>query len=260
MTNLLYLANAAIAGQKGFDGHLSISAAKKSYYDANFPNDTMPGVGKVTQANMQVTMTPNGIRLYSPPNWDGRSISGSGWDTWGGLCLSPMKTSNCLIKGHRYIIMWYIKGQTSVAMEAPYWSNYIGWGQSPDASPTVNGRCIPGTNFQGEMDCYYDFTINDDVFKTTGDSVHSGFEANTTYLAYAALKIGFGYRQTGELGTDLYLTNFRMYDITNGKQDMNINKEGQIILPTIMEPQIGTIPEARIEQSGDFFCNNIIEF
>lgn len=208
---------------------------------------------------MSVTMTDKGIRLYSKPNWDGRSIEGSGWDTWGGLCLSPMETSNCLINGHRYIIMWHCSGQTSVSMSDIYWTNNVGWGQAPDANPTRNAWYTVPANFQGETDCFYDFTITDSVFKTTGDSVHSGFEANTTYLAYAAFKIGFTYRQTGALGTDLYLTNFRMYDITNGFQQCQYTKQGILDTTEVIELPSSLFTNAQIQKSGNIITSNLYE-
>ena len=36
-----------------------------------------------------------------------------------------------------------------------------------------------------------------------------------TYLSYNHFGVGFDYRSTGALGTDLYIRNFQMYDITD---------------------------------------------
>ena len=260
MENLLALANYHIAAQIPMDGYLQTSSAKQSYYEANLPNPTLAGVGAYQQTHLTVTLTDKGARIYSPPDWDGRSISGSGWDTWGGLCLSPMKTNNCLITGHRYILLWHCIGQTSVALTDTTWTNQVGWGQSPDAAPTVHYRRVPGANFQGEMECCYEFTINDAVFKTTGDTVHSGFEANTTYLAYAAFKIGFGYRETGPLGTDLYLSNFRMYDITGGAKQAEFTKSGLLQTTELIELPPDKFVTAQIQRSGDFITKEVIEY
>lgn len=261
MKNFLDKANIAIASQAGFENYLQTSSAKESYYLANFPQSTATGVGRYAQANMQVTLTSSGVRLYSPPNHDGRpSGQGGSNDDWGGLVLSPMKTYNCLVNGHRYIILWHCVGKTSTALAETSWSNQIGWGQSPDASPTVNRRCVPAAGFQGTMECCYDFTINDTIFKTTGSSVHSGFEANTSYLAYAAFKIGFGYRQTGELGTDLYLSNFRMYDITSGVEELEFTHKGLLNTTEIIELSSDKFSTAQIQQSGDIISNEIYEY
>lgn len=260
MENLLSLANYNIATKKSFDGYLQASSAKQSNYEANYPNPTVAGVGAYAQASLKVTLTDQGVHIYSPPNHDGRaSSSGGANDTWGGICFSPMKTQKCLIEGHRYIILWHCIGQTSTALTDTTWTNQIGWGQSPDAAPTVNRRCVPAEGFQGSMECCYDFTINDTVFKTTGSTVHSGFEANTSYLAYAGFKIGFGYRQTGELGTDLYLSNFRMYDITNATS-ANFTKTGDLKVAGIVELPDTSFSNAQILSSGDLITRQIIEY
>lgn len=260
MENLLALANYHIAAQIPMDGYLGSGSAKQSNYEASYPNPTIAGVGAYTQTHCSVTLTSQGARIYSPPDWDGRAIEGHGWDTWGGLCLSPMKTSNCLIAGHRYIVLWHCVGQTSVAMSEIYWTNQVGWGQSPDAAPTTNFLCRPGANFQGEMECCFDFTINDTIFKTTGDTVHSGFEPNTSYLAYAALKLGFGYRETGPLGTDLYLSNFRMYDITGGAKQAEFTKSGLLQTTELIELPPDKFVTAQIQCSGDFITKEVIEY
>ena len=109
------------------------------------------------------------------------------------------------------------------------------------------------------MECFYDFTINDDVFKTTGSSVHTGFEANTAYLAYAAFKIGFTYRQTGELGTDLYLSNFRMYDITNGFQQCQYTKQGILDTTEVIELSSNLFTNAQIQKNGNIITSNLYE-
>lgn len=207
--NLLFNANARAAGCTEYGG-ARYFAIKESAY---LPNSNSGGFGYYTQSNLTLSATSQGFRIYSPPNIQ---YSSQNQTMWGGLILEPMKVSNCLYTGHRYIITWHIEGQSSRAMEC-YWSNQVGWGQSPDASPTVNSKKIQGANFNGSMDCEYDFTINDNIFKTTGSSVHSPFEANTSYLAYAEFKIGYNYADTGTLGTDIYITDIKMFDITDNK-------------------------------------------
>lgn len=253
--NILELGNYNIATQSQNSGYLAAYTARKDIYDANYPNPNLSGLGAYTQGNLQVTDTAQGIRIYSEPNRDGRAQEGSEWNTWGGLCISPMMNSNCLVKGHRYVVSFHIKGQSSGAMDSVYWSNQIGWRQYPDAEPTYNKIVVHGADFQGEMDCFIDFTINDDVWKTTGSDVHSGFEPNTTYLAYAALKIGYDYRETGPLGTDIYITNLSMIDVTSGEK-YNITKDGIINTPQIIT---GVNNKAKIHSSGILDVTNIEE-
>ena len=250
--NLLELANYKIATQGSFDGYLGASTAKKTYYDANYPNKNSAGIGKYTQSNLSVTMTENGARIYSAPNL---VYPDDGSTMWGGLGFSPMKNSNCLIKGHRYIISWHVSGQSSRAMSDVYWTNQIGWGQSPDASPTINASKLPPANFQGEMDCYYDFTINDEVWKTTGETTHSGFDPNTTYLAYAGFKIGYTYASTGTLGTDVYITNLQMIDVTDNIL-YKITKNG---LVKTTQLNTGNTTIAKVKKNGNAKVNDAYE-
>lgn len=251
--NIGELANYYIETQHAFDGRFG--PLKESDYNVNYPNGE-PGLGTYDQGNLIVTMTNQGIRIYSEPNRDGRAIEGSEWNTWGGFCWSPMKQSRCLIKGHHYRLSWHVKGQSSRAMVDVYWSNQIGWGQYPDASPTVHKMVTQPANFQGEMDCFYDFTIEDDIFKTTTNDVHAGFEPNTSYLAYSAFKIGYTYDFTGPLGTDIYITNLQLHDLTTGEV-YKIEKSG--IVKTI-ELVSGRRNSARLHSDGVIDVTDIIEY
>lgn len=224
---------------------------KETDYYAQYPDETKSGVGAYTQSNLSVTMTQNGLRIYSAPNL---IYPDAGNTMWGGVVLTPMAHSNCLKDGHRYLITWHMSGQSSRYTDVQ-WSNWIGWGQAPNAAPTVNSSKFPSANFQGEMDCYYDFTINDSVFKMVGEDPHEGFEPNTSYLAYAGFKIGYNYESTGTLGTDVYITNIGLYDITEGKQ-YKIDKKG-IIYAT--EFNSGETEVAKIYKSGLTKVNNIYE-
>lgn len=250
--NIGELANYYIETQHAFDGRFG--PLKESDYNAYYPNG-QPGLGTYEQGNLIVTMTNQGIRIYSEPNRDGRSQEGSEWNTWGGFCWSPMKQSRCLIKGHHYRLSWHVKGQSSRAMTDVYWSNQIGWGQYPDASPTVHKAVTHPANFQGEMDCFYDFTIEDDIFKTTTDDVHAGFEPNTSYLAYSAFKIGYTYDFTGPLGTDIYITNLQLHDLTTG----DVYKIGENGVVKTTEVISGRRDSARLHSDGVIDVTDIIE-
>ena len=237
--NLMEKINYNIENGTNFATWSYLAHCTEDTYNSNWPNKTDVGLSAYVQDNCQVTQTSEGIRIYSTANATSDS-------TWGGLALSPMVSSRCLIKGHHYRISWHVKGHSSRAMTDVYWTNNVGWGQYPDAEPTVHKYVLPPSNFNGEMDCFYDFTINDDVFKTTTSDVHSGFEPNTTYLAYAAFKIGFTYQETGELGTDIYITNVKMYDLTSGDV-YNIDKNGVV---NTTEAVSGRRNSARLHSDG----------
>jgi len=91
----------------------------------------------------------------------------------------------------------------------------MGWsggGVQPSPTTIVN-EGIPA-DFNGEKDCFYIFKITDAISKPC-TTTYSAYVAGTTYLSYRHLTFGWGYTSTGTLGTDLYLTNFRLYDITS---------------------------------------------
>jgi hypothetical protein len=76
--------------------------------------------------------------------------------------------------------------------------------------------------------------------------------AGNTYLSYAGFKFGFPYESTGEMGTDLYITNIRMYDITDNP-NFDITKEG------IIKGQLIEGPDVKIMKTKDLITNNLIE-
>ena len=192
------------------------------------------GLSGYTQANCQVTLTDNGLRIYRPANCS-TAASGGANNMWGGMKLQPYAIANkdVLIKGHTYIIKFHIKGKSSNAnatgdLSCCFWSNNMGWttatsGLKPTPS-NVSYKCIPA-NFDGEMDCFYKWTINDDVWKTC-TTAYSSFKAGTKYLSYRDFGFGWNYINTGSLGTNIYVTNIRMYDLTNGNQNISLIQNG----------------------------------
>lgn len=184
------------------------------------------GLSSYTQSNCQVTLTTSGYRIYRPPN---KNPTNDGNTMWGGLKLLNSSgtqthiysaaTDNIfeLVKGHRYRIMFHVKGKSSNAFSTFGWFNQMGWGGgglSPSPSATSHG--IPA-NFNGEEDCFYEFTPNDDIVKTCTTTYSYATQGNQ-YLSYNHFGVGFQYTDTGSLGTDIYITNLRMYDITNGEK------------------------------------------
>ena len=180
------------------------------------------GLSSYTQSNCSCTLTDKGYRIYRPPN---KNPSNDGNTMWGGFVLKPFNIdSNFLQKGHTYVLKFHISGQSYNSAEF-HWSNQVGWGGgglSPNPS-NVSSSSIP-SNFNGECDFIYKWTINDDVRKVCTSS-YSGFVAGTEYVSYRDFKWGFNYTDTGALGTDVYITDLRMYDITNAS-DTEIKKSG----------------------------------
>lgn len=181
------------------------------------------GLSSYTQANCQVTLTDNGYRIYRPPNL---TTAANGNTMWGGLRLNNQSTGGIhaynvsqdnmwlLQQGHTYLIGFHVKGQSSNSTTFGF-TNNMGWGGggvSPNPTVLVNDG-IP-TDFNGEKDCTCIFTINDTIAKTC-TAAYSSYTAGTTYLSYRDFTFGWGYTSTGSLGTDVYITNLHMYDITS---------------------------------------------
>lgn len=176
-----------------------------------------------TQSNCQVSLTDDGYRIYRPPN---KTVSGDGNTMWGGFVMrfyTPPFT-----KGHRYIINFEIKGKTSNGRDIS-WSNNCGWGGGgliPSPSDVVIHDITSGVTYTEWQPFSYAWTINDDIYKTCTSS-YSSFVQGTVYPSYRDFKYGFGYQDTGTLGSDLYIKNVRMYDLTTASQ-IDIKKTGVI--------------------------------
>lgn len=210
-------------------------------------------LSRYTQANCQVTLTDDGYRIYRPPNL---TPSANGNTMYGGFML---RFSNPpFIKGHTYIIEFNVSGMTSAAVNNVYWSNNAGWGGHGLApSPSnVSQNSIPA-NWQSEewYPYFYKFTINDEVYKVCTSSYGSFVEGNT-YPSYRDFLWGFSYTSTGELGTELYINNIRMYDL-NIDQQLSINKQGQLINNGIIETNK---QQASFMSGKDILLNNFYEY
>ena len=211
------------------------------------------GLTSYTQSNCQVTLTNQGYRIYRPPN---KNPTDDGNTMWGGLKLQ-VNTCHLLEKNHTYIILFKVNGKTSDAIANYGFTNQMGWGGGGlTPNPTnIKSESIPA-NFQGEKECFYKFTVSDDVYKTCTQS-YSIFTQGQTYLSYRDFQFGFGYTNTGALGTDLYITNFRMYDITNETGDfINITKTG-ITYANSFEEVIGNVKF--FKNSNEIFANGFYE-
>lgn len=231
---------------------------------AIFQKQFVNGLASHTQSNCQVTLTDDGYRIYRPPNVTYSSSDSSTRTMWGGLVIRPFTDDdNFLIQGHTYILMFHVKGQSSNNCDN-YWSNNAGWtgkNYGLTTSPTNVSYNEIGTNFQGEKDIYYKFTVNDSINKTCTTSYSSFVEGNT-YNCYRDFKWGFVYDNTGPLGTDIYLTNFRMYDITQPDNEVKFFKTGIIAGSEFVETSssVSLSSPMQIYSSGEILTHDFIEY
>lgn len=211
------------------------------------------GLASYTQSNCQVTLTDQGYRIYRPPNIN---PTDNGSTMWGGLVLRPFTNDeNFLVKNHTYIMMFHVKGQSSNDAELT-WSNNCGWGGGGLSPNPINtyGKSI-GSNFQGETEVIYKWTVSDDVRKVCTTS-YSSFVAGETYISYRDFKFGFGYTATGSLGTDLYVTNLRCYDITSPSNVIDIAKSGLVVGGEFVESGISP---TSLSSGGEVLAREFIE-
>ena len=216
------------------------------------------GLDCYTQTNCQVTLTDKGYRIYRPPNLvhDSSTIH----NMWGGLILRPFTAdANFLVKGRTYIVMFHVSGQSTDQFTDVYWSNNAGWsGGGYGLTTEISNASIVNipANFEGEAEFSYKFTVSGDIWKTCTAS-YSSFVAGTSYNCYRDLKVGFGYRNTGELGTDLYITNFRCYDITEPTNLISVQKTGTILSGEFTE---GDESQTKFFSGGEILSNEFIEY
>lgn len=238
LSNIMYKPNLAIGAQEWKDG-----------------------LNRYQQPNCQVSLTENGVRIQRPANL---SQANNGNTMYGGIKIVNSATDSVhaydasidnifnLQKNHTYIWIFYVKGNTTNAPSFQV-NNNMGWGGgglTPSPS-NVEIKNIP-TNFDGETEVWYKFTISDDIVKTCTSS-YSSFVANTQYLSYKHFGWNWSYATTGN-GTDIYVTNIRLYDITDipiGK----LTKTGITKFSSIFEVN----DSIHITKNEDLIVNQFIE-
>ena len=186
------------------------------------------GLSRYTQANMQITLENGLYHVYSAPNLN---TTDNGKTMWGGLRINNtgVTGTQLLTKGHTYIIKFHVSGKCSRSPEKFRWSYEMGWEGDAALAPNptnVTSDFIPNP-FQGEKECFYKFTVSDDIYKTCSKSF-SSYVAGNSYLSYSHFCFNYPYGNTGELGVDLYLSDFRMYDLTNSTEKPQILKNGEL--------------------------------
>lgn len=214
------------------------------------------GLSSYTQANCQVTLTDIGYRIYRPPNYN---PTNNGNTMWGGFVVKPFNVnSGALEKGHTYIIKFEVKGKTSNApSDGLGWHNQVGWdggGLVPSPSNVSHNNISANWTSDNWYPFFYKWTINDDIIKTCTTS-YSSFVAGQQYISYRDFKFGFGYTDTGSLGTDLYIRNVRLYDVTTKTNEIKVFSKGIITLGNMVE-NTGNVS---MKEDNDLYSSNFIE-
>lgn len=173
------------------------------------------GLNSYTQSNCQVTLTDDGYRIYRPPNITYDSNDSSTRTMWGGFLYRNSKP--LLLKGHTYMIKIDIKGQTSNGSES-YWSNEAGWsggayGLGTEYIWIENGNLPANWSSSDYVTRTWRFVVTGNTYKEC-ITTYSSFYVGNIYPVFRDFKFGFSYGNTGALGTDLYIKNIRLYDIT----------------------------------------------
>lgn len=222
------------------------------------------GLSAYTQTNCQVTCNANGYNIYRPANL---TVANNNNTMYGGLRIRnsinssahiyDMNTDNIfnLQKNHTYAWIFTIEGNTTNAPSFVL-TNNMGWGGGgllPSPS-NVKSKNI-STNFNGKTEVFYKFTITDDVVKTCTTSYGSNpniFTQGNQYLSYMDFGWYWGYDSTGT-GTNIYVSNIRLYDITNIQQQLN--KIGIANFTSFIEENYNN----KILFDGEFYGQEFIE-
>ena len=214
----------------------------------------IPGLSKFEQTHCKCTLTDIGYRIYRTPNL---TYPADGTVMWGGFVLDNTNNRFNLKDNHTYIIEFDIKGQSSNATDNTNWSNYVGWsggGLIPAPTNVIQNNPVKANFNSSEwLHYFYKFTISDGLYKVCTNT-YASYTAGETYLSYKGFKFGFAYQNTGELGTDLYIKNICMFDITENI-NIDIFRTGIVKSPRIIEENT----EVRFFSSGLINADQLLE-
>ena len=158
---------------------------------------------------------------------------------WGGLIFKNYDNWIGLVESHRYVIYFELKGKTTNPVSDVYWSNEAGWDGTSNglgASAINVSRSSIGANWESDAWTGYRYEWTCSAIYKTCTKSYSNFIEGTSYNTYRDFKFGFDYRDTGSLGTDLYLRNFRLYDITDRTSSgVNLSKSGIMTVSAFLE-------------------------
>lgn len=189
-------------------------------------------------SNQSRSWTDEGCRIYRNPNVTG-SLNGSGVGNWGGWRIAFTTTNtpkSVLVKGHTYLFFCNVRGKSDSQGTNCGWAFNWGWdGDSaliPRPTTLYKDMNIPiGNDINKTLS--WAFKIEDDIDKVCEKAFTSGWVVGNTYQSYKHLHVGYQYTTTGSVGTDVYLSNFNMYDITDYASKISFNKNGVVDALTI---------------------------
>jgi hypothetical protein len=128
----------------------------------------------------------------------------------------------------------------------------------PSALNIINGSTLLNNSFFPNGTTVTSVTSNVG-FTTSNNATQTGqavLFSNTQYDTYRELKFGFGYENTGVLGTDLYIKDLEIFDVTNG-EIRQIDSNGIIMYYDIDEVTgtQNTNAKQEITNNGTLFIN-----
>lgn len=201
-----------------------------------------------------VTST-GGLKIVNSTNLNNAHIYDSFYDNIFGLT-----------KGHTYRITFNVRGKSSFVFTHFGWyyeATFTGGGLAPSpSSVSSQGIAANFNDYNNAQECFYEFTINDDVVKTCTSTV-SGYHTNqdiytqgNQYLSYNHFCIGFNVTATRSNGYQIYISNLRMYDITNG-EEIQIFKIGSVSPLDFVEQDANS---ALMNRYGEILGNQFYEY
>lgn len=205
-----------------FTNHISTPENLLLKHDKAINNKKdMDGVSYYNQTHCTCTFTDDGFRIVRTPDL---VYPTAGNVMWGGLRLTiPQGT---IKPDRKYKILFDYKGKSSQPFDM-YFALTIGWS-------TVGGLKglwpkfvnVPPSNYSNTSwkTAELSFSFTYDQIYQTATKTESICTAGTIYNCVNEFKIGYAYNSTGALGTDMYIKNIRLFDITDG--DIGIQKYG----------------------------------
>ena len=185
------------------------------------------GLDYCPQPNCINTLTNNGFRIYRPANL---LYSEAGSTMWGGLVLTIPEGT--FIAGRKYKLKLQYKGKSTNGTQifGAYmvgWSGYGALGTFTGMTKIKTTDNITTSGFNTESWHDIEITLEPTIanmYKAAVKTEHVKDDSITGKMYYLLnqFKIGFGYADTGALGTDMYLKNFRLYDITDESGEISI--------------------------------------
>lgn len=184
---------------------------------------------KVTLVNDHVRNDKYSYRVYRDPNL---TQAANGNVMWGGVVINFANHAR-FTQGKKYKLTFYYKGQTTNALVIPYFAYSVGWtsygqGLQTGATTLSHKNLIPA-NFNDWDNWHYAEVV------FLADKIYQiGLDGNI-YFCMRQLKIGWGYSNTGALGTDIRIADIRIYELDDSEPYGIASESGITAVPKICE-------------------------